>query len=287
MPLPLTIGEVTFFDLEVPQKIGPFGGKQVLVVHEYPGGAKDVDSLGAFPHKVTWSGIFTQTAAFARAQALDRIRADGLPVTLNYGPQSYIGKVAQFEYNPSHQFLIPYSISFEPIADLSGVGIVPGGGESLETQLGDQVDAIDSIISGDDGLTLPTSLLTPATTLTTAVATGLLQGDGTVAGIPSTLAAAITSAGVAIQAAATPLLDSADPTQASPASDLYSRAAAVNIIVAAPNAAARQLRLINPNLFTLAAQYLGDPMEWSRIAAASGLSDPQPTGEFLITVPQS
>src|ERR1039458_9617697 len=118
MSLPLKIGGVTFFGIEIPQTIGPFGGKQVLVPHEYAGGAKDIDSLGAFPHTVTWSGIFSQTAAFARAQSVDRIRAIGLPALLSYGPQLFIGKVSSFEYNPKHQFLIPYSITFEPIADL-------------------------------------------------------------------------------------------------------------------------------------------------------------------------
>src|ERR1039458_5460759 len=142
MSLPLKIGGVTFFGIEIPQTIGPFGGKQVLVPHEYAGGAKDIDSLGAFPHTVTWSGIFSQTAAFARAQSVDRIRAIGLPALLSYGPQLFIGKVSSFEYNPKHQFLIPYSITFEPIADLTGVGTIAGGGDSLETQLSDALSSI-------------------------------------------------------------------------------------------------------------------------------------------------
>jgi hypothetical protein len=148
MTLPLTIGGVQFQDIEIPQTIGPFGGKQTLVVHEYPGGAKDVDSLGAFPHTVEWSGMFSQAAAFARAQSLDSIRALGQPVVLTYGPQSYVGKVASFEYNPKHQFLIPYKISFEPIQDLSGVGNVPSGGISLETQLNAQVGQLTDILQG-------------------------------------------------------------------------------------------------------------------------------------------
>ena len=285
MSLPLTIGGVTFFDLEIPQEIGPFGGRQVLVVHEYAGGAKDVDSLGAFPHMVSWSGIFSKTAAFARAQSLDRIRTIGLPVLLTFGPQSYIGKVKSFEYNPKHQWLIPYKISFEPIADLSGVGSQPVGTESLEAQLNDQVTAITDTVQGDDGLACPASLVTPAAALTTAVSTGLLTGNGTVAGISTVNVAAINVAAVALQTVAAPLIAGTDPTRASPATDLVSYSIAVQNIVAAPNTPVRQMQMINPNLFSVAAQYLGDPQLWEQVAIASGLTDPQPIGEFLIKVP--
>jgi len=285
MSLPLTIGGVTFQDIEIPQTIGPFGGRQVLVPHEYAGGAKDIDSLGAFPHSVTWSGIFSQTFAFGRAQSLDRIRTVGLPVLLSYGPQLFIGKVGSFEYNPKHQYLIPYSITFEPIADLSGVGTTPVGGESLEDILSDQVAAVTDIVQGDDGIACPASLIDPASALTTAVATGLLTGNGTVAGISRANATAITVASVLVQTVAAPIIQGDDPAQSSPAFDLNARAMTINAVVAGPNATARQMLMINPNLFAVAGQYLGDFQLWQEIAMASGLTDPQPIGQFLITVP--
>jgi hypothetical protein len=286
MSLPLTIGGVTFASIEVPQEIGPFGGRQVLVVHEYPGGAKDVDSLGAFPHTVTWSGLFSQAGAFARAQSLDRVRTVGLPVVLTYGPQSFIGKVADFKYNPKHQYLIPYTITFEPIADLSGVGTQPVGTQSLESQLNDQVSAIDDTVQGDDGLACPVSLVPLANALTGAVQTGLLTGNGTVAGISGVNAVAINTAATVLQTAAAPIVVGTDPTQASPAADLVSYSIAVTNIVAAPTASVRQMEMINPNLFQVAGQYLNDPTLWEQIATASGLPpDPQPIGQFLIRVP--
>jgi len=270
----------------VPQEIGPFGGRQVLVVHEYPGGAKDVDSLGAFPHTVTWSGLFSQAGAFARAQSLDRVRTVGLPVVLTYGPQSFIGKVADFKYNPKHQYLIPYTITFEPIADLSGVGTQPVGTQSLESQLNDQVSAIDDTVQGDDGLACPVSLVPLANALTGAVQTGLLTGNGTVAGISGVNAVAINTAATVLQTAAAPIVVGTDPTQASPAADLVSYSIAVTNIVAAPTASVRQMEMINPNLFQVAGQYLNDPTLWEQIATASGLPpDPQPIGQFLIRVP--
>lgn len=285
--MPLTIGGVTFYDLEVPQEIGPFGGKQVLVVHEYPGGAKDVDSLGAFPHTVSWTGMFSQANAFGRAQQLDRIRTIGEPVLLTFGPQSYIGKVASFEYSPKHQWLIPYKITFEPIADLSGVGTLADLGLSLEALLDDQLAAITDTLHGDDGLDCPDVLAAAASALLTTTSQALLDGGGTVSGISLAGSKLITAASVALQGAAAPLIAGTDPLQASPAADMNARAIAVTCIVAAPFAPVRQLQAVNPNLFQLAVQYLGgDFTRWQEIADASGLPpNPQPIGRFLLQIP--
>lgn len=48
-----------------------------------------------------------------------------------------------------------------------------------------------------------------------------------------------------------------------------------------------QLYLYNPDLYKLAAQYLGDLEKWEVIAEANGLSDPRPKGSYLIRIPKS
>jgi hypothetical protein len=283
--LSLTLGGVTFGALEIPEKFGPLGGKQVVVKHEYPGGYITQDDLGAFPVTLSWSGIITGASAMARVQQIDRMRAQGADVTLSYGPFAWLGKIAQFLPEASHQWLIPYKITFEPSQDLSGVGVIPGAAQSAEQALSTQDMEFDDVVSGDDGLDLPAPLVTPAANLDSAVQAGLTNGDGTVAGIQPADVAAISTAIAVVQTVAGPLIAGVDATQASPALDLVARATAIGAIVASPKAPVRYLLLINPNLFSLAAQFLGDPALWGQIATASGLSDPQPVGQFTITIP--
>lgn len=281
----LVLGDVVFDALEIPQKFGPLGGKQVVVRHEFPGGLITQDDLGAFPLPLSWSGILTGTDAMARVQEIDRMRAQGVDVTLSYGPFAWLGKISEFLPEASHQWLIPYKITFDPSQDLSGVGLIPGPGQSAEQALATQGMALDDVVNGDDGLALPGSLAGPSADLDSAVQQGLLNGNGTVAGIGAADSLAISAAIAAVQIATAPLIAGADATAASPAADLAARAAALGVIVASPRAPARYLLLINPNLFSLAAQFLGDAGLWGDIAAASGLSDPQPIGQFTITIP--
>jgi hypothetical protein len=286
MPLNLILGDVIFYSLELPEQIGPLGGTQTLVVHEFPGGAKTVDSLGAFPNTLSWKGIFTGATAFARAFQVDRMRALGLEVLLTYGPQAFVGKIDKFDYNPKHQHFIPYTVSFEPIEDLSGIGAVSLFPPSIDQALSAVVTEFNDVVAGDDGLPLPFVLDADAVAVTTAVSIGLLNGNGTVAGISATDEAAIVLEAYLLEQAAAPLIAGTDPTQASPALDISAQAACMAAIVASTTAPARQFNMVNPNLFVVAAMYLGDSSLWQQIAAASGLPpDPQPIGMFLIVVP--
>ena len=283
----LTLGNVVLSALEIPQDFGPLDGKQTIVHHEFPGGLITNDDLGAFPLPLSWSGIMTGTTAMARVQQIGRMRAQGADIVLSYGPFAWLGKITQFLPKAKHQWLIPYDLTFIPREDLSGEGYIPGAGASAEQSLAIQDAAFDDVVAGDDGLSLPPSLAAPASTLNTTLQQGLLGGNGTVAGIAPSAAAAIQSAVAGVQTTAAPLIASTDATQASPAIDLSARAAAIGAVVASPTAPSRYLTLINPNLFLLAAQYLGNAGLWGDIAAASGLSDPQPTGQFTIIIPSS
>ena len=152
--------------------------------------------------------------------------------------------------------------------------------------LSDQTGAVDDITAGDDGISLPPTLSGPSSDLSGSVDSGLLDGDGTVDGISTADASTINASVLEVQTAATPLIAGIDPLAASAALDLSARAACIAAIVASPQAPARQLRMINPNLFAVAAQYFGDSTLWEKIAVASGLPpDPQPIGAFTIVVP--
>lgn len=55
-----------------------------------------------------------------------------------------------------------------------------------------------------------------------------------------------------------------------------------------PAAATNQVVTVaGGNLFSLAAQYLGDATKWYQIAQANGLTDPMLTGIETLTIPQN
>jgi len=288
MTLFVQIDDVILSGFEIPQELGDIGGKQTLVKHEFPGGLITIKPLGAFPHPITWSGILTGTDAFARSQKLDRIRAVGNEVTLSYGQFAWSGYVASFHAKPKHQWFVPYTITFEPTVDLSGVGTIPFSLIDADSLLSGQVDSVNSLLNGDDGLPLPANLAIDATALLDAVSAGLLNGDGTVAGIQSSDQQAIAVAAAQTEADSLPYSLGTDPTQASPALDLSVAATAISQIVGNPVTGVRVIQVINPNIFALAQRYYGDVSLWQQITDASGLPpDPQPTGQFTLTVPMS
>lgn len=286
MTLFLQIDDVVLSNFEIPETIGDIGGTQSLVKHEFPGGLITIDTLGAFPHPIKWTGLMSGADAFSRAQILDRKRALGNEVVLSYGPFAWSGVISAFKAMPKHEYLVPYEIMFEPIEDLSGIGTIPFGGVSLEAALSGALGNIDDLIGGTDGFDLPGDLADAAGGLVTLVNAALLNGNGTVSGISTADGLAITAACGALNALALPYSLGDDPTAASPALDLSAQSSGVDFIINSVNAGVRQVRAINPNLFAVAAQYLGDATRWTDIAAASGIPmDPQPVGAFTLTVP--
>lgn len=282
----LIIGNVVLSGLEIPQEIGDIGGRQSIVKHEFPGGLITITPLGAFPHPISWTGIMTGTDAFARSQQLDRLRALGNEVTLSYGEFAWTGVISAYAAKPKHQWYVPYTIQFEPTADLSGIGTVPFAPDSAETLLAGQTLAMGALINGDDGLALPATLMLGAGALLDAVSLGLLNGNGTVVSIDPDDAALINIAAVALENACLPYSLGTDPVVASPALDLSVRAVTINQIVGNPAGGVRLVRTINPNIFAVAAMYLGDATLWKSITDASGLPpDPQPVGAYTLTVP--
>ena len=47
----------------------------------------------------------------------------------------------------------------------------------------------------------------------------------------------------------------------------------------------KKITVAGGNLFQIAAQYLGDATQWSRIAALNAISDPIITGLVTLTIP--
>lgn len=100
----LVLGGVVFDPFSTPVEI-PFGGRQAMVVHKLPGGARVIDTLGPDEANIDWSGFFYGDNAMDIAVQLDGMRASGSVYPLTFCGQyrsviieSFIPKVRKFPY---------------------------------------------------------------------------------------------------------------------------------------------------------------------------------------------
>ncbi|WP_298286585.1 hypothetical protein [Acidocella sp.] len=137
----ISLGGVTFRDMEVPEAV-LFGGRQDVNVQHLIGGARYVQALGTDDGKIVFSGIFYGGDAIERAQALDLARAQGLALPLAWAGFFYTVIVEQFVAEYRKPTLIPFTISCvvtdDPVADaVGGVGgIATLVGEDLASAAG-------------------------------------------------------------------------------------------------------------------------------------------------------
>jgi len=280
-----TIGSFTFQGTEVPEQVGPLGGTQRLAIHEFPGGAKSLQTYGAFPNTIKFKGIMSGPLAFARSVALDRLRITGALIPLLYAQFGYLGVISEYTANPKNQWRVPYELTFEPQQDISnGVNGSFGGALGAEATMALQTTGLGNLLAGTP-FALPSSLTTPISNLLTTVKGALATASGIVADITASNSVLIQAAVSLLQTAANPLIASPNSLYSSPALDASSYAAAINVLVTIDATPNYQVRAINPNLFLLAAQYLGSASNWQQIAQANGLFDPQPIGEFVLNIP--
>ena len=66
----LVLGPFVFTDFRVPDRM-PFGGKQQLVIHKMPGGARTIDAMAPDDNDRTWSGTMRGANAYSDIQTLD------------------------------------------------------------------------------------------------------------------------------------------------------------------------------------------------------------------------
>lgn len=109
----LVLGSIEFSVDELPDKIR-LGGTQAVAVHKYPGGAIDIQTLGAFDDAISWEGILWFQGAMARMQALLEMRTAGKPVLLQIGDMSCQVVITRFQPTYENDYHIPYVIELQP-----------------------------------------------------------------------------------------------------------------------------------------------------------------------------
>ena len=112
----LLLGPVLFEDFELPERIS-WGGAQRLAVHQLPGGARVIDTLGRDDAVITWSGVFSGGDAATRARLVDLMRADAVVWPLTWDAFFYSVVVSQFRADFTRSNWIPYRIGCTVLRD--------------------------------------------------------------------------------------------------------------------------------------------------------------------------
>jgi hypothetical protein len=90
----LTLGALVFDSWSTPHQM-PFGGRQELAVHQLPGGARVVDTLGPSEHDIIFSAQMYRSDAIGVAEQLDAMRLSGAQVPLSFAGRFYLVIVAE------------------------------------------------------------------------------------------------------------------------------------------------------------------------------------------------
>ncbi|MDR6511452.1 hypothetical protein J2792_002324 [Novosphingobium capsulatum] len=303
----LTLGGVVFGRYEIPERI-PFGGEQRMNVHRLVGGKKVVDVLGADPVNPEWSGFFIGPDAQARARQIEVLLKAGEPLALTWSERSYTVIIRSFRCEFELAWRIPYSLGVEVVSD----NVTPiTAGTSLDTTAQVNADATAVATSaasvGNTGLTGAVSsiqsalksvqdfrtatvsqinaVLTPINQAR-AIVTGLMQEASTTlaqlgslaslgGAVPNPVAQFVSGLSLSVNAAQT----------TGTLADIDARLGRMSLNIGALSAGAKTVTTGSTSLFAVAADQYGDARDWTALAQANGLTDPQVNGITTLVVP--
>ena len=268
----LTIGPVAFVDAEHPDDI-TFGGTQSLAVHDYVGGSRQVQSMGARESSITWEGYLRSSTAQARAIALDQLRISGTQVPLTFTQWSYDVVVQEFRAKIMHEFLIRYTIA---------VVVVRNKAAWAQARA---IASVDAQIAGlyanaNQGYTRIVAIapaVIPAVQLPNLALQTAIRNAQPISSNPRAIPGILQAAQTAIAAMQTYMAGIKSPSNQQVAgANTYINAiqALVKNLGVAP--APLVLTKDGANLPKLAAQYYGNAALWPQLARANGFSPANP-----------
>jgi hypothetical protein len=159
----LVLGPVLFREFEVPARIN-FGGRQRVVVHALPGGARVIDVLGRDDAQISFAGIFSGVDATLRARTLNELRSAGVSMALTWDVFFYTVVIAELRADYHNGWWIPYHIVCTVLQDEASVSsIMP---VSLASNIGADMNAAASYAAnaGLDVSELQSALIGPGVT---------------------------------------------------------------------------------------------------------------------------
>lgn len=288
----LLLGDVNFFKFEVPEEIPNLFGVQKMAIHDFAGGSRTVQQLGAFPFpEIEWRGVFFNgdaigSTAVQRASQLNTYRVQAQPISLVWGPFQYDVIVCEFEVIAKLAQELQYRIKLIPIQDNTTTSSVAASPPNATQSLFDANMGVTNATLSRTGILLPSVLLFAAANITQAVNTAVTQANGSAQNIPSTTQASIQAQITALQTALQPYINGSNYGQSTGATtlstSLYTLSTTLGIKQIVPIAT---IAATNPNLPLLASQYYGNDALWPLIAQYNNLQDMFPIGTFTLVIP--
>ncbi|MEX3933265.1 hypothetical protein AB4Y32_15930 [Paraburkholderia phymatum] len=305
MATSLSLGDVLFADLEVPEHI-TFGGEQRLIVQELVGGTRIVDAMGRSDMPLEWSGWFMGQNALQRAQYLEAQRIAGVSLPLVWSELFYDVVIRRFEADFQREWMIPYRIVCEVVANhsqpqtsLAGPSINDlintdlSSANSLTSLIGNStltglMGTVNTAIAGVSNFASATAstingVLQPINAVQQQVSTLIGQAANTMTNV-TTLGGILPNNPISTSVAN--IASQVTAYQQSPLLyNLQSVMGRMSINLGSVTGAAQQVTVAGGNLFQLAAKVYGKAEAWTGIAKANGVSDPVVQGVQTLNIP--
>jgi hypothetical protein len=301
----VTLGDITFAGLEVPERIA-FGGDQALTVHELVGGVRVVDAMGRQDMPLEWSGYFMGPTALDRALYLNTQRILGQGLVLTWSQLRFLVVIQRFDAQFELVNRLPYRISCTVVEDRA-TPTMAGAVPDIDDQMAGDMNAANALGTSIGDSTL-SGLLGTLDTAIKGVSTFANAAQSTLNGVLQPIAAVRARVGTLVSAAIntsqnvstlgglapnTPLSQSVAKlaTQVNSFNSQPALFSLQNVMgrmtanLGSVSGNARTVTVAGGNLFDIAAQQYGDATSWTAIAKANGLSDPVVTGVKSIVVP--
>lgn len=305
--LTLKLGSIQFEGLEIPESL-PFGGTQRLVVHDLVGGARVIDSMGAFTGPIEWSGWLLGETAVDRARELDDLRQQGNSLLLTWDELAYLVVIREFRADFQRFYKIPYRISCEVISDQSDL-VGDEEDQSIDDQMTEDADTATELSDSVGDSTL-SGLMDSVNSAIAAVSDFATAAQSTINSVLQPIAALRTQVQTMISSANNTLMNVTTLGGILPNNPISQQVSKLSgQIVAATNlpvlvqldrvagrmqgnlgsiySSPKQVTVAGGNLMNMAAKEWNDALAWTGIAKANPQlgGDPQITGIQTVTIP--
>jgi hypothetical protein len=292
----LTIGGVDLVGFEVPNDIPQLFGVQKMAVHDFPGGQRTIQNLGAFPHPfIEWTGnlfngnLGANTAdtsqAMFRAETLNNLRLAAQPVALTWGAFNMQVVVAEFEVTAKMAQWLIYRIKLVPFLDNTPADPAaqnPNAQANLKDAQNQFANATDASTSG---YTFSSAIVSQSIAIQSAINAAMITANQSLANVPQTTITAIQEQIGILQLTLDGLMGNSDFSAVAAAVNLFGAAGILSEALGADIAGPITITLIDPDLNQIAAQYYNDVSQAGAIALANNLQDFYLVGSYTLTLP--
>lgn len=303
----LTLGDFEFARFEIPETI-PFGAKQKVVVHQLIGGKRQVDAMGSSPRNPAWSGYFVGENALSRARYLKGLCEAGKPLKLTWSELSYMVLIESVDCDFRLAWRIPYQISLEVITDDTAL-ITEVPAPSIQQQVNDDlsatsalaaligdsslasaIGAIESTMAGIRNFTTAAlsevrSVLQPIQTARAVVSTLLAEASTTLAGLGNLASLGGLVPNPVSQFVSGMASSTAAATNSGILGQIDGRLGRMELNITALTSGVKTVTTGSTTLLNVAASQYGDARDWTLLAQANGVTDPEVSSITTLVVP--